>query len=372
METAMVKAGRKKYPVVIGNALGRDIAAFLKKRKYAKYAVITDETVGRKHGKALLKELKLKEKFLIAIRPGEKSKNITAYNKMMKKLFSLGLDRKSCLIGFGGGVVTDVTGFAASTYMRGIDFVLVPTTLLAMADSSIGGKTGLDIDSGKNIIGTFAQPDAVFVDLEYLATLPDDEFRNGLVEIIKHAVIADKKLFSIINDNIKNNGFNKKMIHSLKKIRGDKNLLKKIISRSIRIKAAVAGKDELEKNLRKILNFGHTVGHAIEAATHYRIPHGEAVAMGMKAEGLISNYLGYLSAEEMQMKNALLDRLGIKNRMVKDTEHLIKLMKKDKKAAADAICMALPAAIGKMKSVKGDYAIKVPAAIIRKALCEAI
>ncbi|MDP3733440.1 MAG: 3-dehydroquinate synthase family protein, partial [Candidatus Daviesbacteria bacterium] len=218
-------------------------------KKYSKIFIITDTVVGKHYLSAIKKSFpKAKQ---IIIDPGEKAKNIETVKKIWQKLLFAGCDRKSIVLNVGGGVTGDIGGFAAATYMRGIDFIQIPTTLLAQADASVGGKVAVNFAKVKNLIGSFNQPIAVFCDINFLSTLPDREFISGFAEVIKHGIIADKKYFDFVTSK-KPKDFTKQE-------------LIKIILGSIKIKAAIVNKDEKETGQRRLLNFGHTIGHAIEA-----------------------------------------------------------------------------------------------------------
>ena len=262
---------RKKYKISIGRNLLRKLPQLLKKFQYSKYVIVTDTRVRRLYGETIRSELKKAGIGceLISFAAGEESKKLKTVETLLNKMLALGCDRRTCIIALGGGVTGDIAGFLASVYMRGIDFIELPTTLLAMADSSIGGKTGVNTISGKNLIGTFHQPIAVIIDIETLNTLPDDEFKNGYAEIIKMAAIRNKSFFKFLE---KRNG--KILARDMKK-------LKKLITTSVRIKADIVSRDTKEAGLRMILNYGHTYGHAIEKALKYRMHHGYAVAIGM-------------------------------------------------------------------------------------------
>jgi 3-dehydroquinate synthase len=267
----------------------------------------------------------------IAFPAGEASKTIGTCVEMAGRLLESGADRTSGLIALGGGVVGDVAGFVASIYMRGIPCVQIPTTLLAQVDSSIGGKTGVDLPAGKNMLGTFLQPRAVFIDLAFLDTLPAREFTNGLAEIVKYGIIEDPELLAAIEEGAE-------------ALQGrDPALLERLVSTSCRIKKGVVEVDETEKGLRRILNFGHTVGHAIEAESQYAIAHGEAVAMGMVAAALISERQRYLSAEDRERVVTAIGRAGLPVRIPQslDTARILSHLAADKKKAGGKIHFVL-------------------------------
>ncbi|HII17241.1 TPA: 3-dehydroquinate synthase [Candidatus Woesearchaeota archaeon] len=352
------------YDIVIGNGILPSLGHELSKRRIgSRYAVITDTRVARLWAKPVLSSLR-KERLAaryVTFQGREASKNLAAVSLLLEKLSWLGLDRSSCVIALGGGVVGDVAGFVAATYMRGIPLVQVPTTLLAMADSSVGGKTGVDLHAGKNLAGAFHQPRLVFIDVCVLSTLPKKELRSGMAEVIKHAVIGDAKMFSLLEQEIER-------VYAL-----DMACIGKLVKRNCAIKARIVEQDERECNLRKIANYGHTIGHALESLTAYRrYSHGEAIAIGMAAEALIAEKQGVLSAKDRQRQNALLRRAGFDLAFPKDIaiREVLAEIRKDKKAIDKAARFALPAGIGMMHQVKGRFGIAVDERIVRSALEE--
>jgi len=256
------------YPIYIGKRLQNKYGDFLK--KYPKVAIVTNTTIYNIY-KNLLDNICLKfpQVFHIVVGDGEKFKNITSLLNIFKKLKNNELGRDGLIIAFGGGVVGDLAGFASSTYMRGIDFIQIPTTLLAMTDSSVGGKTGINLPQGKNIVGSFHQPQAVFCDLLFLDTLPVREFNAGLMEVIKYGLILDASLYDFV-------------IQKKERIKiFDKNIIAYLIFRSCELKAKIVAQDEKDRGIRNILNFGHTIGHALESYSDFKFYlHGEAVALG--------------------------------------------------------------------------------------------
>jgi 3-dehydroquinate synthase len=292
---------------------------------------------------------------VITIRPGERSKRWGTVHRIFEQLMERGFDRKSALIALGGGVVGDVTGFVASLYMRSIPYVQVPTTLLAQVDSSLGGKNGIDLRRGKNLLGTFYQPQRVYIDPSVLGSLPPREFQNGLAEGIKSAIVGDRELFQVLeacHDTISDR---------------EPDAIEDMVCRCCRIKTGVVMADERDTGVRRILNFGHTVGHAIEAYTNYRVAHGMAVSMGMAAEAVLSTRMGVLATEDTQRILTLLQTYGLPTRIPKghDADTLIRLMGSDKKAENGRIAMVLPTTIGDAMVSQG-----VPVDLIRQALKE--
>jgi 3-dehydroquinate synthase len=271
MRTIPVKTASADYPVFIGRSLFSEIPH--KIPAPGKVYVLTSPEIWALWGKKLLAAFpKSAQPTVLFLPAGERHKRLTEVEKLADQLASAGADRSSLLIAFGGGIIGDLGGFLTAIYMRGIDYVQVPTTLLAQVDSSVGGKTGVNLASGKNLIGSFHHPRAVFADIDVLQTLPDRELRAGLFESIKAGIIRDPALFRFMERN------------SAAILARDPAALERVIVASIRMKAGVVAIDERESGLRMILNYGHTLGHAIEAATGFRVLlHGEAIAWGMLA-----------------------------------------------------------------------------------------
>jgi 3-dehydroquinate synthase len=257
----------------------------------SKVAIVTNTTVSKLHLETLLKKIVAKECYVITVADGEQYKNFETLNYILEECFNHRLDRKSTLIAFGGGVIGDMTGFAASIYQRGIKFIQVPTTLLAQVDASVGGKTGINNSFGKNLVGTFWQPGAVYCETSFLKTLPKREFAAGVAEIIKMAVTFDKDFFEWLEQN---------------SLHVEANL-REAIKKCVQIKADVVARDEREEGVRAVLNYGHTFGHVIENETKYSTYlHGEAVAIGMCMANTLSMKLGFLSKKENERIQKLL------------------------------------------------------------------
>lgn len=294
------------YDIFIDNRLIDNLAVDLKRSPIANaYAIVTDSNVGKLYGKKLLNDLQNKNIYahLITFPAGEKHKNRKTKEMIENEMLDLALGRDTCIIALGGGVVGDLAGFVAATYMRGIPYIQIPTTLLAMVDSSIGGKVGIDTMHAKNVIGAFYQPKKVIIDLNFLKTLPKSELINGLAEIVKLALIKDKDFFHFLEKNID-------------KILGyDLNALKQTIKRCCEIKASIIVQDEKEKGLRRILNYGHTIGHAIESALNYKISHGHAIAIGMSYAAKLSAKQGFLHEGSVIRQNNLLEYIGLPRRL---------------------------------------------------------
>jgi 3-dehydroquinate synthase len=305
-------------------------------------AVITDSTVhglvqqGRRGRVTWTGEM-------LSVPAGESSKTRETWARLSDELLARGFGRDSGLCGLGGGVVGDLTGFVAATYMRGLPYLLVPTTLLAMLDASVGGKTGVNAPQGKNLIGAFHPPVGVIADPQTLVTLPEREYRGGLAEAVKHGVVADATYFTWIE------------AHADVLRQRDATAVTMLVRRSVEIKAAVVSEDEHESGRRAILNAGHTIAHALEQASRYQLTHGEAVALGLVAECEIAEHIGVAPAGLRAQVAELLSRLGLPTRLQDqlDRHSLFEMMAMDKKNRSRRIRMALPAKMGEI-SREGD------------------
>jgi 3-dehydroquinate synthase len=323
--------------------IGRDILdrmglILARNNTVCRYIIVTDTTVDALHGErvaSVLTGLGLTVDRL-ALPPGEKSKDIRTVLKTAERLTALGADRTAALIALGGGVVGDLAGFLASIYLRGIPCVQVPTTLLAQVDSSIGGKTGVDTEAGKNLLGTFHQPQAVFIDTAFLDTLPEREHRNGLAEIVKYGAIEQPALLDRVAET---QGEAK---------RRDPALLTELIAAACGIKKNIVEIDEKDRGLRRILNFGHTVGHAVEAAADYTLSHGEAVAIGMAAGVVLSERLGYLPAADRDRLLGVLRAVGLPTAIPGgiSRERILTCLKRDKKKTGTVVHFVLLKKLG--------------------------
>jgi len=301
-------------------------------------AVITSEPVNSLHGESLIsgfEEAGL-EADVILVPDGEEAKSWNEAERVLGKLLDLGLDRRSIVVAFGGGSVGDLSGFISAIYLRGVDFVQVPTTLLAQVDSGIGGKAAVNHPKGKNLIGVFHQPSLVISDPELLVTLPKEELISGLAEVVKYGVVSDAELFSILESRAE------------ELIERDLTVLTEVIARCSAIKAGLVEVDELDtKGLRSALNYGHTVGHALETLTNFGLRHGEAVAMGMIVASRISESQGLISKSDVQRQGKLLRRLGLRVLCPQlSAFELIEIMHRDKKTEGDSIKFVLPTGIG--------------------------
>lgn len=268
---------------------------------------------------------------------GEENKNIDTITDICKACMDHKLDRKSMIIALGGGVVGDMAGFAASIYMRGIDFVQVPTTLLSQSDSSVGGKTGIDFCGAKNILGAFLQPKHVYINVSTVKTLPEREIISGLGEVIKHGIIRDKDFYTFLQENV----------NDIKKL--DDKILMSMCRKNCIIKAAVVENDEREAGERAHLNFGHTIGHAVESASDFKLTHGASVALGMIGAFYIASNRGYISPDKLDELIVLLSKYGFETKTeIIDIEKILGIMRSDKKSASGTIRFVLPTSIGKV------------------------
>lgn len=299
------KRNVRTHEIYIGRDILERAGLIVAKKKWAdRYFIITDANVERLHGEAFREATasSLNTETLV-VEPGEKSKSMETLLRLSRELLEKGADRQSGIIAFGGGVIGDLGGFLASIYMRGIPFVHVPTSLISQVDSAIGGKTGVDLPGAKNLLGTFAQPQAVFMDTSLLQTLPAEELSNGLAEIVKYGIIDDPEILEHLELNLG-------AVTSR-----DRRVLESLVERCCAIKKGIVEIDETEKGIRKVLNFGHTVGHAIEAESGYSVPHGAAVALGMLAAARISELLGYLREKDRSRIDKVIGALGLPCRL---------------------------------------------------------
>jgi 3-dehydroquinate synthase len=352
-----VVTSSRSYEVLIGSGLlpraGELLGQLLENRRAF---VLTVPPVRRRYAKVLLQSLAASgiETQLLEMPDGERSKRLTTIEKLAEKLVQQGADRGATLIALGGGVVCDVTGFLASIYLRGVDVIHVPTTVLAQADAAIGGKTGVNLVSGKNLLGTFHQPRAVLVDPAVLATLPSREYCAGLYEALKCGIVGDPGLFRLFEERRR------------EILDRDPVVVEKVIADSVRLKASVVSADEREGGLRQVLNLGHTIGHALEAETRYtELLHGEAVAWGMIAATHIALSTGKLdSVTAGRITNSILG-FGRLPRMTVQTTRILKRLRSDKKTRQGVVHFILPREIGKV-----EIASDVPEAVVRSAVDE--
>jgi 3-dehydroquinate synthase len=347
------------YPVSVAPRLLEEIAPLASKHLAdRRTAMIADATVYSLYTAGRLGAITWTGETL-CVPPGETSKTRETWARLTDELLERRFGRHSGLIGFGGGVVGDLTGFVAATFMRGLPYVLVPTTLLAMLDASVGGKTAVNAPQGKNLIGAFHPPVAVMVDPLTLTTLPEREYRSGLAEAVKHGLIADADYFHWIE------------AESESILRRDLDTLARLVYRSVQIKADVVSGDEREAGRRAVLNAGHTVAHALEQLSGFRLSHGEAVALGMIVECAVAERLGVAQPGVRARVAALLEGLGlpVKYGQSLDIKSAVAQMGTDKKNRGGMIHCALPAAIGRMHYESG-WTLPVPAGDLETALEE--
>lgn len=329
------------YPIIIDKGWEATLSKIPSNIFLKKALIISDTNVGPLYSNEIIKALSENNIGIrtILIDPGESSKTIEKAMDIYTTALNFRMDRDSLFIALGGGVVGDLAGFTASTYMRGVPYLQIPTSLLAQVDSSVGGKTAVNHPLGKNMIGSFYQPKGVLINTDTLKSLPVRQISTGLAEVIKYGVIADKNLFSYLEENIE------------KVFSFDDKVLNHIIYKSCTIKAKIVAQDEKDKGIRGILNFGHTIGHAIEAETSFtEYTHGESVAIGMVAEAELAQLLGLIDKGFVdRLKNLLLKaKLPIKLPNI-DTDRLIKHMQRDKKNKIGKIVFVLPTKLGRVE-----------------------
>ena len=341
----LVPLGKKSYEVIIEAGIRNKINEELLKigvKNNRKILVISNKEISDLYIEEFLKPLKRNnyQVQIFLIKAGELHKNVETLIEIYNFAFEFGLDRNSLIIALGGGIVGDITGLAAATWLRGIDYIQIPTTLLSMVDSSVGGKTAVNHPKGKNLIGAFHQPKAVFIDPETLKTLPKREFNAGMAEVIKYGVIKDKELFEFL-ENEKNKN---------KLINLENECLIKIINSSIKTKSHIVSKDEQEHGVRAILNYGHSFGHVIENLCGYgEFLHGEAISIGMKIAGGIALEKGLWSNEEFIRQDNLLKSYSLPTKIPKiNKKEVITILMGDKKVRDGKMRFILPKGIGEV------------------------
>ena len=342
MKRILVKSSAGPYSILSGAGVTRRAAQEIKGLgQFSSLHVVSSPKVWRAVGKSVQRGLRLSKGGSIHLfDDAEAAKNLRSVEEITRSLCRAGADRKSLVIAVGGGVVGDVAGFAAASFLRGVKLVHIPTTLVSQVDSSIGGKTGVNLPEGKNLVGAFYPPALVLTDPELLRTLSDREFRGGLAEVIKHAIIADAEMFAMLESDME------------KILRRDRLALAFLIPRNVQIKARVVSRDERESGLREILNYGHTFAHALESVTKYRrYQHGEAVAWGMIAAALLGHEFGLTRADEVSRIVALIRRLGpLPPWPHSSNAALLDAMRSDKKMRAGILRFVLSPRIGEARS----------------------
>ncbi len=341
-----VLLAERSYKIVIGGNILNQVSVYSHNFvNQQNCLIVSDSNVAPLYSEKVMTELKIAEvaKCHSEIFPaGEENKTLNTMAKFYSSAVTHGLDRKSLFIALGGGVTGDMCGFLAASYMRGVDFIQIPTSLLAMVDSSVGGKTGVDLEEGKNLVGAFWQPKLVLIDPCCLKTLPKREILCGLAEIIKYGVIIDYDLFVDLENNIDK-------VNSL-----DINYYSEVITRCCQIKADVVAKDEREGGLRAILNYGHTFGHAIEKVSNFSIGHGEGVAIGMCMAANLAVAENLMTAEDAQRQKNLIDKIGLPTTVNSyNVQDIVDAMSSDKKCEAGENIFIIPRSIGKVDIRKG-------------------
>lgn len=338
MKKVKVELGGNSYEVRVGTGLLARVGLWLKEIDLSgKAVIITDTTVRGLYAETLSKSLADAgfEVTTLELPAGEEQKSLETAGRLYDGISGAYAERTTPVLALGGGVIGDLAGFVAATYMRGVPLIQVPTTLLAQVDSSIGGKTAVDHGQLKNTIGVFYQPRLVIADIDTLQTLPGDELTNGMAEVIKHAAIRSRDLFDFLDDNVDTD----RVLNAA--------VLEKIILENIRIKAEVVEKDEKESGLRAILNFGHTVGHAVESVSGFRLKHGQAVAIGMVAEAKISSRMGLLDEGDVVSLERVIKKAGLPVKMPElSVPEVMQVMRHDKKVSQEKIRFVLLKSIG--------------------------
>ncbi len=326
-----------------------------------RYAIITDSHVGPLYGTAVSESIGVDHDDIFAILAGESSKTRGSWGWLTDEMLSRNFGRDSAIVALGGGVIGDLAGFVAATYMRGIPVVHIPTTLLAMIDSAIGGKTGVDTPRGKNMVGSFHQPNGVLVDAQVLATLPLSELRTGFAEALKHGVIADEGYFGSVVTAIPD------IVYSVTEA---SDSVSDLVVGSIEIKARIVSRDAHEGGLRKVLNFGHTAGHALEILSGFTLSHGEAVAMGMVIEARIAELAGVAGKGMADTIRRAVAGAGLPVEPPKgmDADRMLEVMRTDKKVRGGTIQYSLPSAIGRMAGSDSGWTVSVANEIVREVL----
>ena len=338
MKTININLEKRSYPIYVGEGLLENYGLLKKHISNKKVAIITNDKIAPLYLEKISNTLSVEKEIIPIILPdGEVFKNFETLNLIYDTLLKNKANRQITLIALGGGVIGDITGFAAATFMRGVDFIQIPSTLLSQVDSSVGGKTGINHPLGKNMIGAFYQPKCVIADINLLETLPDKELSAGLAEVIKYGLIRDSSFFEWLENNVE--GI----------IKRDSQLLIEAVARSCQNKVDIVESDEFESGIRAILNLGHTFGHAIETATGYgKWLHGEAIAIGMVMAAYLSEQMGWLTKEENQrIKSLIVDANLPINPPEISKQEFLDLMQLDKKTKEDQINLVLQQGIGK-------------------------
>lgn len=343
--TVEVRLAERSYPIEIGTGNLPQTAGFLaRRRRVSRVAIVTDSHVEASHAAAVAASLDAAgiAVDLLVVEPGEATKCVDSADQLWEKLLDLGADRRTVVVAVGGGVVGDLAGFVAATYARGLDWLQVPTTLLAQVDSSVGGKVGVNLTGAKNMVGAFWQPLGVLIDTGVLATLPLREYRCGLAEVIKYGVILDADFFAWLEAH--RDGLNRR----------DDDVLRQVVARCCELKAQVVAQDEREETgLRAVLNYGHTFAHAFEALSGYEtLLHGEAVAIGMHCASRLAQSLGRVDGQFTRRQCELLEGVGLPVAVPPlDPQAVLAAMRRDKKAEQGRLRFVLPTRLGHVELV---------------------
>ena len=355
--TVMTSGASGPYRVLVGRGLLGELAPLLEEYAPAhRYALVSDSNVAALYGESTLLHLRdagLNAE-LFTFEAGERNKNRATWSEVTDGLLRAGFGRDSCLIAMGGGVTGDLGGFVAATYMRGIPVVQVPTSLVAMIDASIGGKTGVDVEAGKNLVGAFHPPNLVVADPDVVATLPRAERAQGMIEAVKHGAIMDDVYFAELDGEMP------------AILDGEATALEGAVARSVELKSAVVSEDEREAGRREILNFGHTLGHAIEAACSFRVPHGTAVASGMILEARLGVSLGVTGPDVVERLEQAVDRVGLPSSIPDSAapDDIMTYLASDKKVRHGRTRFVLLSEIGVVHSADGSWSHPVDDQIV--------
>lgn len=339
MEHLHVKLGKNSYDISFDTSFWKLLYALKDVGAPKKLFVVTDTNVEKLYLPEVMRILSGAgyDADYFAFSAGEENKNMSTILSIVSSMMKHGMDRKSMVIALGGGVVGDMAGFASAIYMRGIDYIGVPTTILSQSDSSVGGKTGIDFGGAKNIIGAFLQPKHVFINVSTVKTLPEREIISGLGEVIKHGIIRSEGFFEFLEKNVS-------LVKSL-----DEDTLLSMSKTNCAIKASVVEKDEKESGIRAHLNFGHTIGHAVESASDFKLSHGECVGLGMISASYIALARGYITKKDYDRIYNLLENYGFSVKTeIPDIKRILSLMKQDKKTISGKIRFVLPLKIGEV------------------------
>jgi 3-dehydroquinate synthase len=369
MAKIKVDLKERSYDILIGTNILADLGGIISGEKWGRdIFIITDPLVNDLYGDALRRGLKSLRHRTLEVPRGERYKNLKIASQIYDDLVKFSAHRDSLIIALGGGVIGDLAGFVAATYMRGISYIQVPTTLLAQVDAAIGGKTAVNHPKCKNLIGSFFQPKLVHIDIQTLTTLPARELRTGLAEVVKYGVIEDADFFKFLEAN--SHHLTTKAFESPDTLRASLKVWQTIVAESAKIKARVVEKDEREGGLRMILNFGHTIGHALETLTKYKAyNHGEAVAMGMVAAAKVANRRKMIGQEAVSRIISLLEKLGLPTEIERlPSKKILESLAIDKKVRAGKVQFVLPERIGKVV-IKNNVPLKVVRQILKEMGC---